>query len=93
MEYARFGIRVNVVVPGYTLTPMSSATSRIISNFEEHSREATPMHRGASPIEVARLAIWLSSDEASFITGQVVAADGGYLLNGMPLVEKTSRLN
>ena len=88
MEYARFGIRVNVVVPGYTLTPMSSATSRIISNFEEHSREATPMHRGASPIEVAHLAIWLSSDEASFITGQVVAADGGYLLNGMPLVEK-----
>ena len=44
-------------------------------------------------MEYARLAIWLSSDEASFITGQVVAADGGYLLNGMPLVEKTSRLN
>lgn len=87
MEYARLGIRVNVIVPGYTLTPMTAKTSTIISNFEEHSREATPMHRGADPLEVANLAIWLSSDEASFVTGQVVAADGGYLLNGMPLVE------
>ncbi len=88
MEYARFGIRVNVVVPGYTITPMTDKTSTIISNFKEHSEEATPMHRGAEPIEVANLAIWLSSDEASFVTGQVVAADGGYLLNGMPLVNK-----
>lgn len=88
MECAPFGVRVNVVVPGYTLTPMSAKTSTIISNFEEHSRMATPMHRGAEPIEVANLAVWLSSDEASFVTGQVVAADGGYLLNGMPLKEK-----
>lgn len=88
MEYARFGIRVNVVVPGYTLTPMSDKTSTIISNFAEHSREATPMHRGADPLEVANLALWLSSDQASFVTGQVVAADGGYLLNGMPLTQK-----
>ncbi|SPL71825.1 SDR family NAD(P)-dependent oxidoreductase [Acinetobacter stercoris] len=88
MEYARFGIRVNVVVPGYTITPMTDKTSTIISNFKEHSEEATPMHRGADPLEVAHLALWLSSDEASFVTGQVVAADGGYLLNGMPLVEK-----
>lgn len=88
MENARFGIRVNVVVPGYTITPMTDKTATIISNFAEHSREATPMHRGADPLEVAQLAIWLSSDEASFVTGQTVAADGGYLLNGMPLVEK-----
>lgn len=88
MENARFGIRVNVIVPGYTITPMTDKTSTIISNFAEHSKEATPMHRGADPLEVAQLAIWLSSDEASFVTGQTVAADGGYLLNGMPLVEK-----
>ncbi|AMW78812.1 hypothetical protein AMD27_07915 [Acinetobacter sp. TGL-Y2] len=88
MEYARLGIRVNVVVPGYTLTPMTDKTSTIISNFAEHSKEATPMHRGADPLEIAHLAIWLSSSEASFVTGQVVAADGGYLLNGMPLAEK-----
>lgn len=88
MEYAPFGIRVNVVVPGYTITPMTDKTSTLISNFAEHSRDATPMHRGADPLEVANLALWLSSDEASFVTGQVVAADGGYLLNGMPLTEK-----
>lgn len=88
MEYAPFGIRVNVVVPGYTITPMTDKTSTLISNFAEHSRAATPMHRGADPLEVANLALWLSSDEASFVTGQVVAADGGYLLNGMPLTEK-----
>lgn len=88
MEYAPFGIRVNVVVPGYTITPMSEKTATIISNFAEHSRQATPMHRGADPLEVANLALWLSSDEASFVTGQIVAADGGYLLNGMPLTQK-----
>lgn len=88
MEYARLGIRVNVIVPGYTITPMTDKTSTILSNFKQHSEEATPMHRGAEPIEVANLALWLSSDEASFVTGQVVAADGGYLLNGMPLTEK-----
>ncbi|WP_284337157.1 SDR family NAD(P)-dependent oxidoreductase [Comamonas sp. NoAH] len=88
MEYAPFGIRVNVVVPGYTITPMSDKTATIISNFAEHSRQATPMHRGADPLEVANLALWLSSDEASFVTGQIVAADGGYLLNGMPLTQK-----
>jgi NAD(P)-dependent dehydrogenase (short-subunit alcohol dehydrogenase family) len=88
MEYAPFGIRVNVVVPGYTITPMTDKTSTLISNFAEHSRNATPMHRGADPLEVANLALWLSSDEASFVTGQIVAADGGYLLNGMPLTAK-----
>ena len=88
MEYARFGIRVNVVVPGYTLTPMTDKTSSVISNFKQHSEEATPMNRGADPLEIAQLALWLSSDEASFVTGQIVAADGGYLLNGMPLVKK-----
>lgn len=93
MEYARFGIRVNVVVPGYTITPMTDKTSGIISNFKQHSENATPMHRGADPLEVAHLALWLSSDEASFVTGQVVAADGGYLLNGMPLIEKPQILD
>lgn len=88
LEYPPFGIRVNVVVPGYTITPMTDKTSTIISNFKQHSEDATPMHRGADPLEVAHLALWLSSDEASFVTGQVVAADGGYLLNGMPLTEK-----
>ena len=78
----------NGVVPSYTITPLTDKTSTLISNFAEHSRNATPMHRSADPLEVAHLDFWLTSDKASFVTGQIVAADGGYLLNGMPLTQK-----
>jgi NAD(P)-dependent dehydrogenase (short-subunit alcohol dehydrogenase family) len=41
--------------------------------------QATPMKRGADPIEISYAVLFLASDEASFVTGAVMAVDGGYL--------------
>ena len=45
------------------------------------------MHRGADPAEVARAIVWLASDDASFITGQTLAVDGGVSAGGAALTE------
>ncbi|CRM33351.1 SDR family NAD(P)-dependent oxidoreductase [Pseudomonas sp. 25 R 14] len=86
MEHARFGIRVNAIAPGLTDTPMNQKDAAIqVPGFEHAGIEATPMHRAADPIEIARAAVWLCSDEASFITGQVLPVDGGYTTGGAAL--------
>jgi NAD(P)-dependent dehydrogenase (short-subunit alcohol dehydrogenase family) len=45
------------------------------------------MHRGADPVEIARAVVWLASDDASFITGQTLAIDGGVTAGGPALTE------
>jgi NAD(P)-dependent dehydrogenase (short-subunit alcohol dehydrogenase family) len=45
------------------------------------------MHRGADPVEIARAVVWLASDDASFITGQTLAIDGGVTAGGSALTE------
>lgn len=75
MEYAERGIRVNSVSPGLVMTPMAAEEG------EESNREfaaATPMKRGAQPIEVSRAILFLASDEASYITGADLLVDGGF---------------
>jgi NAD(P)-dependent dehydrogenase (short-subunit alcohol dehydrogenase family) len=77
VEYAPEGIRFNCVCPGPTLTPR-------IRDYIEQGRvnaddivRLTPMRRFASPQEIASAIIFLASDEASYITGAVLAVDGG----------------
>jgi NAD(P)-dependent dehydrogenase (short-subunit alcohol dehydrogenase family) len=72
--YAREGIRVNGVVPGYTRTPMNDYVS------EEQHREllrTVPLGRQGLPEEVAEVMAFLVSDDAAYVTGAVWAADGG----------------
>lgn len=76
-EWARSGIRVNAVAPGYINTEM---TLRGRTNAEWNAcwLEMTPMGRCGEPCEVASAVLFLASDAASYITGAVLSVDGGY---------------
>ncbi|KIS42654.1 SDR family NAD(P)-dependent oxidoreductase [Kosakonia radicincitans] len=78
LEAAEYGIRVNAVAPGVVET-------NILSGIVEDSRatlasygHAHPLGRVAQPEEIAEAIIWLASPKASFVTGTVLMADGGY---------------
>ncbi len=76
-ELGRKGVRVNAVAPGYTWTEMlATVPEKVIKMLEEK----TPMQRLGQPDEVARLYLFLASDESSYITGQVIGVDGGLKL-------------
>ena len=76
LELARYGdITANVVAPGWVNTEMARAVPEKVL---QRVMEAIPFHRLAEPEEVAYLVVFLASDKASYITGQVVAVNGGY---------------
>jgi NAD(P)-dependent dehydrogenase (short-subunit alcohol dehydrogenase family) len=74
IDFAKQNIRANSVHPGRFQTDMSVEIGDAIS---DGVTEATPMGRAASPREVAYAALWLLSDEASFVTGAELCVDGG----------------
>lgn len=78
VEYAKQGIRVNAVGPGFIQTPMIAGVD---NDPAMHSALVAmhPIGRLGKSEEVAELVIWLSSDKASFVTGSYYAVDGGYL--------------
>jgi NAD(P)-dependent dehydrogenase (short-subunit alcohol dehydrogenase family) len=76
VTYASDNIRVNCVCPGMVWTPM---TGVLPASENDEEVQATPMKRGADPIEISHAVLFLASDEASFVTGAVMAVDGGYL--------------
>ena len=68
----RHGIRVNALAPGVTRTGMTSAVS-------DELLRSVPLGRIAEPEEIAAAVVWLCSPEASYVTGSVLVADGGWL--------------
>jgi NAD(P)-dependent dehydrogenase (short-subunit alcohol dehydrogenase family) len=77
VTYARFGVRVNAIAPGYIKTPMT-ADIRGDAGGEAFLTSLHPMGRLGQPEEIAAVASFLASDDASFINGVVLPVDGGY---------------
>ncbi len=81
-EWAREGINVNALVPGVFRTDLNAA----LLDGTERGRELlqrTPMARFGDHAEIVGAAVFLASDSASFITGQSIAVDGGFLASGV----------
>jgi NAD(P)-dependent dehydrogenase (short-subunit alcohol dehydrogenase family) len=82
-ELGEYGIRANCVCPGPVRTKLAMAvhSPEIIAAYHD----AIPLNRYGSEDEIANLITFLCSEEASYITGQVVAADGGFESTGVGL--------
>ena len=78
LELAKAGIRVNVLSPGVTLTDMARRGLGDDQSIENLAANIIPLARAAQPTETAQAALFLASDQSSYITGQVLRVDGGY---------------
>lgn len=76
-ELGRFGVRVNVVAPGFVETPM---TASLPEDVRRAAVEQTVLGRPAQPEDVARAVVYLGSDWAGHVTGQILKVDGGQYL-------------
>lgn len=79
LEYAKLGIRVNVVCPGVIKTPMIDRFTGKDKEVEKQFENLEPVGRLGQPEEVAETVIWLCSDASSFITGDAIPVDGGWV--------------
>jgi meso-butanediol dehydrogenase/(S,S)-butanediol dehydrogenase/diacetyl reductase len=85
IEYARKGIRCNALCPGPIATPPLVKVMESKPEFGERMAEAVPMGRFGRPQEMANVVLFLASDEASYVTGAMLVADGGLMAHtGMP---------
>ncbi|TCP52586.1 NAD(P)-dependent dehydrogenase (short-subunit alcohol dehydrogenase family) [Tumebacillus sp. BK434] len=75
--FGRQGIRVNALFPGIIETPMTQALSAS-KDLLGHLIQATPLQRLGQPIDIAQAALFLASDESSYITGSEIVIDGGF---------------
>lgn len=81
VTYGRYGIRSNTIAPGGVRTPLLMAQNTLALDpeaAERGLREGPPMHRIAEPEEIAAVAAFLLSDEASYVSGESIAVDGGW---------------
>jgi len=79
LEYAKKGIRVNVVCPGVIKTPMIDRFTGKKKEAEQAYENMEPVGRMGTPEEVAETVMFLCSDAASFVTGDSLAVDGGWI--------------
>ena len=76
MEWARHGIRVNALSPGPVMTPLQKKIYSTPALLDARNR-GIPMNRHGEPEEIGRAAVFLASDDSSYITGENLSVDGG----------------
>ena len=101
MELAESGVRVNCICPGPVATPIFAGAAGLSPEVADEAVETLrrvlanyqPIRRAGLPEDIAQAALWLASDDSSFVTGQALTVDGG-LTAGQPwpLTQKHSRL-
>ena len=79
LEYAKVGLRVNAVCPGYIRTPLLAETLTRQPEMVAQIVARHPVGRMGRPEEIAEAVVWLCSDAASFVTGHTMTVDGGYV--------------
>jgi len=79
LEWVRYNITVNCVSPGFTSTPLAPWVYDDPERAKMTAKAMVPMRRFASPDEIATPVIYLASEQASFVTGESIYIDGGYL--------------
>lgn len=79
LEWARFGIRVVGVAPGYVETSLNRDAFRSNPRLHEHVLGKTPLRRLGTPNEVGAAVAYLASDLAAYVTGEILVLDGGWL--------------
>ena len=80
-RYGEYGIRCNVISPGVIKTPMSYVETPNFDDYIEEIEDRTPLKRLGNPNDIAKVALFLDSNNSEFITGQEIVVDGGYTLN------------
>ncbi|WP_248515753.1 SDR family oxidoreductase [Salinarchaeum laminariae] len=79
LEYSGEGVRVNAISPGVIETPMVQRSQEDDPEQMEQVKAATPIGRLGAPDEIGDAAVWLCSEDASFVTGETLVIDGGYV--------------
>ena len=84
-ELAPRNIRVNVISPGYTRTPIvgrAGYDAEQVEGFYDHASGEIPLRRPGAPEEIAKAVLFLASDDASYVVGEELLVDGGYVSVG-----------
>jgi NAD(P)-dependent dehydrogenase (short-subunit alcohol dehydrogenase family) len=79
VEYGAMGIRVNAICPGAIVTPMFEKGIALDPSRLERIKHTRPLGKAADPIEIAKSALFLCSDQANHITAHALPVDGGYI--------------
>lgn len=77
-DYAKDGLRINAICPGYTETPMTTKNPDVLKAMQERISTAVPMQRMGQPEEIADGVLYLAGGRSSFVTGSALSVDGGY---------------
>jgi NAD(P)-dependent dehydrogenase (short-subunit alcohol dehydrogenase family) len=77
-DYAKDGLRINAICPGYTETPLTTNSQLVLKTMMEKVSTAVPMQRMGKAEEIADGVVYLSGGRSSFVTGTALIVDGGY---------------